>query len=183
MSPAFVSRCISDILDERTTIVNELGVDPSVMAFEHPRSYFSTPLAGGLGFGLTAALGMQLADRSRQVIATIGDGSYMFANPVACHQTATALKLPLLTIVFNNGIWNAVRRSTLYMYPDGRAAAANIMPITALEPAPDYAAIARAHSAHAERIEAGADLPGALQRALAVTRSGRQAMLEVMVSY
>lgn len=183
MSPAFVSRCISDILDERTTIVNELGVDPSVMAFEHPRSYFSTPLAGGLGFGLTAALGMQLADRSRQVIATIGDGSYMFANPVACHQTATALKLPLLTIVFNNGIWNAVRRSTLYMYPDGRAAAANIMPITALEPAPDYAAIARAHNAHAERVEAGADLPGALQRALAVTRSGRQAMLEVMVSY
>lgn len=183
MSPAFVSRCISDILDERTTLVNELGVDPSVMAFEHPRSYFSTPLSGGLGFGLTAALGMQLADRNRQVIATIGDGSYMFANPVACHQTAAALKLPLLTIVFNNGIWNAVRRSTLYMYPDGKAASANIMPITALEPAPDYAAIARAHKAHAERVEVGTDLPAALERALAVTRSGNQAMLEVMVSY
>ncbi|KAB1111443.1 thiamine pyrophosphate-requiring protein [Neorhizobium galegae] len=183
MTPAYVSACVSAIMDERTTVVNELGIDPSVMEFKHPKSYFSTPLSGGLGFGLTAALGAQLGDRSRQVIATIGDGSYMFANPVACHQTATALKLPLLTIVFNNGIWNAVRRSTLYMYPDGSAATANTMPITALDPAPDYAAVARAHGAHAERVETGADLPAALQRALAATRSGRQAMLEVMVSY
>jgi acetolactate synthase-1/2/3 large subunit len=183
MTPAYVSRCISDILDDRTTVVNELGIDPSVMSFRYPKSYFSTPLSGGLGFGLTAALGAQLADRSRQVIATIGDGSYMFANPVACHQTATALKLPLLTVVFNNGIWNAVRRSTLYMYPDGSAATANTMPITALYPAPDYAAVARAHGAHAERVENGADLPAALQRALAATRSGQQAMIEVMVSY
>ncbi|CDZ33296.1 Acetolactate synthase catalytic subunit [Neorhizobium galegae bv. officinalis] len=183
MTPAYVSRCISDILDDKTTVVNELGVDPSVMSFKYPKSYFSTPLSGGLGFGLTAALGAQLGDRSRQVIATIGDGSYMFANPVACHQTATALKLPLLTVVFNNGIWNAVRRSTLYMYPDGSAATANTMPITALDPAPDYAAVARAHGAHAERVETGADLPAALQRALAATRSGQQAMIEVMVSY
>lgn len=183
MTPAYVSRCISDILDDRTTVVNELGIDPSVMSFKYPKSYFSTPLSGGLGFGLTAALGAQLGDRSRQVIATIGDGSYMFANPVACHQTATALKLPLLTVVFNNGIWNAVRRSTLYMYPDGSAATANTMPITALDPAPDYAAVARAHGAHAERVETGADLPAALQRASAATRSGQQAMLEVMVSY
>jgi acetolactate synthase-1/2/3 large subunit len=183
MTPAYVSRCISDILDDKTTVVNELGIDPSVMSFKYPKSYFSTPLSGGLGFGLTAALGAQLGDRSRQVIATIGDGSYMFANPVACHQTATALKLPLLTVVFNNGIWNAVRRSTLYMYPDGSAATANTMPITALDPAPDYAAVARAHGAHAERVETGADLPAALQRALAATRSGQQAMIEVMVSY
>ncbi|KAA9383276.1 thiamine pyrophosphate-requiring protein [Neorhizobium galegae] len=183
MTPAYVSACVSAIMDEKTTVVNELGIDPSVMEFKHPKSYFSTPLSGGLGFGLTAALGAQLGDRSRQVIATIGDGSYMFANPVACHQTATALKLPLLTIVFNNGIWNAVRRSTLYMYPDGSAATANTMPITALDPAPDYAAVARAHGAHAERVETGADLPAALQRALAATRSGQQAMLEVMVSY
>ncbi|MGK9051196.1 thiamine pyrophosphate-requiring protein [Xaviernesmea oryzae] len=183
MTPAYVSRCICDIMDEKTTVVNELGIDPSVMEFKHPKSFFSTPLSGGLGFGMTAALGAQLADRGRQVIATVGDGSYMFANPVACHQTATALKLPLLTIVFNNGIWNAVRRSTLYMYPDGSAATANIMPITALDPAPDYAAVAGAHGAHAERVETGADLPAALERALAATKGGRQAMLEVMVSY
>ena len=183
MSPAYVSKCLSDAADESTVFFNELGIEPSAMRFEAPGSYFGTPLSGGLGWGLTAALGAQLGDRSKQVIATIGDGSYMFANPVACHQTAAALKLPLLTVVFNNGIWNAVRRSTLYMYPDGSAAAANVMPITALDPSPDYAAIARAHGAHAERVDDGAALPAAIQRALEATRSGRQALLDVVVSY
>ncbi|MFH1796901.1 MAG: thiamine pyrophosphate-requiring protein [Pseudomonadota bacterium] len=183
MSPAFVSKCLSDAADGNTVFFNELGIDPSAMRFEAPGSFFSTPLSGGLGWGLTAALGAQLGDRSKQVIATIGDGSYMFANPVACHQTAAALKLPLLTVVFNNGIWNAVRRSTLYMYPDGSAAAANVMPITALDPSPDYAAIARAHGAHAERVDDGAALPAAIRRALEATKSGRQALLEVIVGY
>lgn len=183
MSPAFVSRCLNDIAGPDAIFFNELGVDLSVMRFEKPGSYFTTPFSGGLGWGLTAALGAQLGNRKRQVIATVGDGSYMFANPVACHQVAASLQLPLLTVVFNNGIWNAVRRSTLYMYPEGNAAKANVMPITSLDPAPDYAAVARAHDAHAERVETGDDLPSAIDRALAITRSGRQAMLEVMVSY
>ncbi len=182
MSPAYVSRCLSDAAGPDAVFFNELGVDLSAMRFTAPGSFFFTPLSGGLGWGLTAALGAQLGNRDRQVIATIGDGSYMFANPVACHQTAAALKLPLLTVVFNNGVWNAVRRSTLHMYPDGKAAAANVMPITALDPAPDYAAVARAHGAHAERVDDGAALPDAIGRALAATRSGRQALLEVVVS-
>jgi acetolactate synthase-1/2/3 large subunit len=183
MTPAWVSHCVSQIMTERTTLFNELGVDPSVMSFQTPRSFFSAPLSGGLGWGLPAALGAQFANRDRQVIAAVGDGSYMFANPVACHQTAAALKLPLLTIVFNNGIWNAVRRSTLYMYPSGNAAAANVMPITALDPSPDYSAIARAHGAYAEQVKDGGELPAALDRMLAATQSGQQALLEVMVSY
>jgi acetolactate synthase I/II/III large subunit len=182
MTPAWVSHCVSRIFNEHTTLFNELGVDPSVMTFDAPKTFFSAPLSGGLGWGLPAALGAQLASRDRQVIAAIGDGSYMFANPVACHQTAAALKLPLLTIVFNNGIWNAVRRSTLYMYPSGSAARANVMPVTALDPSPDYCAIARAHGAHAERIDNGRDLPAALDRVLAATGSGQQALLEVVVS-
>jgi acetolactate synthase I/II/III large subunit len=183
MSPAYVSKCLSDAADANTTFFNELGLDPGVLDLDAPRMFFSTPLSGGLGWGLTAALGAQLADRSRQVIACVGDGSYVFANPVACHQTAAALGLPLLTVVFNNGIWNAVRRSTLYMYPDGRAAAANTMPITSLAPMPDLPAVARAHGAHAERVEDGTDLPAAIARALAATRGGQQALLEVVVSY
>jgi len=182
MTSAWVSHCVSQVMSDKTTLFNELGVDPSVMTFEAPKSFFSAPLSGGLGWGLPAALGAQLADRTRQVIAAVGDGSYMFANPVACHQTAAALKLPLLTIVFNNGIWNAVRRSTLYMYPSGSAASATVMPITALEPSPDYCAIARAHGAYAERVNVGTELPSALDRALAATRGGQQALLEVMIS-
>ena len=82
----------------------------------------------------------------------------------ACHQVAQLHGLPILTVVFNNGRWQAVKRATLGMYPDGLAATANEMPLTQLGPAPDYAAIARAHGAHAEKVEAASDLRGAVQR-------------------
>jgi acetolactate synthase-1/2/3 large subunit len=178
-----VSHCVSQAKDPDAVVFTELGCDVSAMEFDEPRTFFSTPLSGGLGFGVPAALGAKLADRSRQVIASVGDGSYMFANPIACHQTAAAHNLPILTIVFNNGIWNAVRRSTLYMYPKGNAASANVMPVTSLQPSPDYCMIAQAHGAYAERVEDGADLPAALRRALDATARGQQALLEVVVSY
>ena len=46
----------------------------------------------------------------------------MFANPMACHQVAAAQQLPVLTVVMNNGAWDAVRTSTLDVYPNGAAA-------------------------------------------------------------
>jgi acetolactate synthase-1/2/3 large subunit len=55
------------------------------------------------------------------------------------------------------------------------------MPITALDPAPDHAAIARAHGAHAERVEDPDALPDAIRRALDATRGGTQALLDVVV--
>jgi acetolactate synthase-1/2/3 large subunit len=165
-------------------LFTELGVDPSVMTFTDPGTLFCNPLSGGLGWAMSAALGAQLAVRERQVIACIGDGSYIFANPVACHQTAAALELPILTVILNNGIWNAVRRATLSMYPNGKAAGANVMPLTFLGPAPDYRAIAAAHGAFAQRVEDGEALPDAIRRALDITRrERRQAVLEVIVSY
>ena len=46
----------------------------------------------------------------------------------------------------------------------------------------DHAAMARAFGVHSERVERAADLPAALQRALAVNRSGRPALLDVLVT-
>jgi len=182
MTPAFVSRCISDVMDRCTVLFTELGAVPAFMDLKHPNCCFMPPYSGGLGWGLPAALGASLADPSRLVIACVGDGSYTFANPVACHQIAEALELPILTIVMNNGLWNAVRRSALAMYPDGKAAAMNRMPITSLAPTPSYTQIAAASRGWSERVESGADLPAALARAIEVVRTERrQALLEVMV--
>lgn len=184
MSPAWVSHCISQAKDPSAVVFTELALEPAAMRFEEPRTLFSVPTSGGLGWAFPAALGAQLADRKSEVIACVGDGSYIFSNPVACHHMAAAHRLPVLTIVFNNRIWNAVRRATVGMYPDGSAAEANMMPLTSLEPSPDYCGIARSHGAHAERVERGEELPGALRRALDVVRSERrQALLEVVVGY
>jgi acetolactate synthase I/II/III large subunit len=181
MSAGWISYCLDQVKDEDALLFNELGADPSVLTFEHPATYFSHSLAGGLGWGLPAALGAKLACPERLVIAAVGDGSYMFANPVACHQVSEALQLPVLTVVFNNGVWNAVRKSTEAVYPDGHAVRANRMPLTSLEPAPRYEMIVAASGGYGERVEAAGELPAALRRALdAIKREKRQALLNVV---
>lgn len=177
MSAEWMSRCVSDIMDTTAVAFTELGLLLPEMDLEGPNRVFSNVHAGGLGWAMPAALGAQLADRDRLVIACMGDGSYMFANPVACHQIAEALNLPILTIVKNNAMWNAVRRSVLRGYPDGAAARMNEVPLTSLDPHPDFAMIARASRAHAERIDRAEDLSAALARAVEIIRTERRQVL------
>ena len=184
MTPAYVAGCLSDAMDDKAVLFNEIGVPLEFMRLKGPNRFFNTPYSGGLGWGVTAALGASLADRERLTIACVGDGSYIFANPVACHQVAEAHRLPVLVVVMNNGVWNAVRRAALSMYPKGQAAGMDVMPITSLEPSPDYAQIAAASRGWSENVEDPAELPGAIQRAIGVIRKEkRQALLNVKVAY
>jgi acetolactate synthase-1/2/3 large subunit len=183
MKPSYVGYCLNEALKGEGTIVTELGASPGEIDITRSGQFLNHPISGGLGWALPAALGAQLADRSQVTVATMGDGSYMFANPVACHQIAEALELPVLTIVFNNGIWNAVKRSTLDVFPDGYAAKANLMPITSLQPLPDFCKVAEASRGFAQRVENGSDLSKAMARAIdVIKRERRQALIEVIVS-
>ena len=75
-----------------------------------------------------------------------------------------------------------MRQSVLGVYPDGYAARANAMPLTQLSPSPDFVKVAEASRAWARRVEAGADLPGALEGALEHIRTKRTlALLDVRV--
>lgn len=182
MAAAFVARRLAEALPDDAILVSELGCDPAAMRFTQPGSYFGFPPSGGLGYGLPAALGLKLARPERTVVATVGDGSYLFANPAACHHVSEALGLPVLTVVMNNGRYNAVHKTTTMVYPTGHAARANQMPLTSLEPAPDYAMLVRASRGHGERVEDPAALDDAIRRALDTVRhEQRQALLEVVV--
>lgn len=181
MSPAFMSRTISDAVGEDATIVNELGLATAVMDFAHPDSFFGPSIAGGLGWGGGAAVGVKLADPDRLTLWTTGDGSYVFSNPAAVHHAAASLGLGLVTVVADNRVWNAVRRSTLAVYPNGAAAAAETMPFSSLEPAPDYPKIVEAYGGHGEQVSSPDDLRSALRRAIEVADSGRQALVAVRV--
>ena len=183
MSPEFMSRTISDTIGRGATIVNELGVTTGVMEFTRPDSFFGPPISGGLGWGGGAALGVKLADADRLVVWTTGDGSYVFSNPTACHHAAASLGLGLLTIIADNRVWNAVRRATIAEYPEGAAATATAMPLSSLEPAPDYTKIIEAHGGHGEHVSDPDELRPSLERAIDVALTGRQALVSVHVSY
>ena len=175
----WLERCINEAKDDDTILVNELGCDTSKLSFGRTDSFYGAPISGGLGFALPAALGIQLAEPDRLVMATIGDGSYIFSNPVACHHTAAALDLPVLTVVANNRVWDAVRKAASAMYPEGHAVTAADMPLTSLEPSPNYAAVIEACGGYGERVDDPDDLPAAFERALKAVSESRQALLDV----
>ncbi len=183
MTPGFVSHVLGQAMDDRAVLLNELGAVAAATTIRGPNRFFMAPYSGGLGWGLPAALGAKLADRDRLVVACVGDGSYMFANPVACHQIAEAHELPILIVLMNNGVWNAVGRATRLLYPEGHAVRMNTMPITSLSPSPDYGQFIGASGGWCEDVEHGAALPAALERAIAQVRDEkRQALLNLRVA-
>jgi acetolactate synthase-1/2/3 large subunit len=183
VTPEWISRCIGEAMTDDAVVVNEYPLRLEHCAFERPGSYFGLSPAGGLGWGLGAALGAKLAAPDRLVIATLGDGAYVFANPTAGHWCARAYDLPILTVVFNNSRWAAVRNSTVAMYRDGVAARSGGTLLADLSPSPDYAKLVEAHGGYGERVDRAEAVPAALARAIAETRRGRQALLDVVCDY
>ncbi len=178
MTKEWVSHCLGQaIKGQKASVFHELGCPLPPLQLDDHKSYFQEPHSGGLGWGLPAAIGAQLAEPDRLIFATIGDGSYMFANPTVCHQVCEALGLPVITLVLNNEEWGAVRKSVEGLYKGGRAAKSNDVPLTSLRPSPDFTKTAAASRAYTETVTEGADLPVALERAISVARGERRQVL------
>jgi benzoylformate decarboxylase len=65
------------------------------------------PAAGGLGWAMPAALGVQLAEPSRRVIAIIGDGSANYS--ITALWTAARYQIPVVFLIMKNGTYGALR--------------------------------------------------------------------------
>ncbi|MGP6173689.1 benzoylformate decarboxylase [Corynebacterium sp. A21] len=76
------------------------------MDLQVPASYF-WPASGALGFGLPAAVGVQLAYTDRQVIGIIGDGSANYG--ITALWTAAQYNIPVVFIILKNGTYGALR--------------------------------------------------------------------------
>jgi acetolactate synthase-1/2/3 large subunit len=183
MTKDFVSLKLSKVIAGKdATVFSELGCPLMPLSLDRPGSWYQEPHSGGLGWCFPAALGMQLADRKRLIVATMGDGSYIFSNPVACHQIAEALELPLLVLVLNNAEWGAVRQSVLGVYPGGYAAKTNRMPLTSLAPTPDFTSVARASRAWTALVDNGDDLEATLAAAIKhIETNNTHALVEIRV--
>ncbi|HEX3962249.1 MAG TPA: thiamine pyrophosphate-requiring protein [Trebonia sp.] len=180
----YLNWAFGQVCPPEAVVVNEYWVQPQALTRPEPGSYFGPPPAGGLGWGLPAALGFSLASPGRLVIATVGDGAYMFANPAACHQAMSRYRLPVLTVVANNERWTAVDRSAAAMYPGRREAlASQPSPFADLRPNPAFEGYAEASGGYGVRVEQRGDLVPALRHALkVVTGEGRHALVNVICS-
>jgi len=184
LDPAWVSHCINEVKDRDTICVNEYDLSPLDTDFTEPGTYFGSPPAGGLGWGLGAALGLKLAARDKTVICTTGDGAYIFGAPTAAHFVSRAQDLPILFVIFNNQCWNAVHTAALSVHPDGWASKQKAFPIWDLQPSPSFEKIVSAFDGYGECVEDPKEMIPALKRGLkAVREEKRQAVLNVICKY
>ena len=184
IAPEYISRCLSDAAGPDSIFVNEYPLRPEHCDREQSGSCFGLSPAGGLGWGLGAAVGVKLNAPDRLVIATLGDGAYIFDNPSACHWVSAAQKLPVLTVIYNNQMYGAVRNSTAAMYRDGVSGDNSCTMLASLSPSPAFEMIVEASGGYGERVEDKARLPAAIARAIrVVTHEKRQALLNVICKY
>ena len=124
------------------------------------------PTSGSMGYGLPAAIAASVERPGTPVVCLAGDGCFqMTGNELS---TAVQAGATPVVLVCDNGRYGTIRMHQENHYP-GRVSGTDLVN-------PDFAALARAHGAHAETVERDEDVGPALDRALA---SGRLALLHL----
>lgn len=136
------------------------------VSFDRPGTHYGAA-GGSMGWGVPAALGVQLARPNERVVTVCGDGSFwMVAQEL---ETAMREDLPVVFVVTNNFSYGNTRDRQRVAH-GGRYAGV-------FHDNPDFAAFARLLGAHGERVEHDADLDAAFERALA---AGTAAVVDVI---
>jgi benzoylformate decarboxylase len=160
MDPGDVHGALADLLPADAIIV--LESPSSTLALRNrlrlsrPGSYFFGA-SGGLGFGLAAAIGVQLAVPDRPVVCVLGEGSAQYA--ITGLWTAAAYGVPVTFLVLNNGEYSILK---WFAQMEGVTGAPGLD-----LPALDVAATAQSYGVRSRRAMGRDDLRATLGDALA----------------
>ena len=175
VSSAALVAALGEVLGERRTVLVQDA--PSLgtwiqryIDFTAPGTFYAAA-GGSMGWGLPAAMGMQLARPTDPIVTVCGDDSFwMVAQDL---ETAVRERLPVVTVINNNFAFGNTR--------DRQAVAHGGRYLGVFYGNPDFAEFARLLGAHGERVERDADLRPALNRALDYARdSGLPAVVDVV---
>ena len=127
--------------------------------FNKPRRWINSGGLGTMGFGMPAALGVQLAYPDAQVACVTGEGSI-----IMCIQelsTAKQYDLPIKIVNLNNRYLGMVRQWQEFMYENRESH-------SYLDSLPDFAALAESFGHVGMTIDKPEDVEGALREAFAM---------------
>ncbi len=184
IEPEWLSHCINEVVDGETVVLGETVTnDDSVSKLVHTHqtgTYFKNGGAG-LGWALGAALGAKLAAPDKTVISLVGDGAFLYGLPVATLWAVRQSHAPFLTIIYNNRVYLAPKRSIRSAYKEGFSQTHNTWVGVDIDPPPDYVLLAQSCGAYGERVEEPDGIMAALERALNEVRGGKAAGLDVVL--
>jgi benzoylformate decarboxylase len=103
LNPSTVHTALGEVLPEDGIVVLESPTSTlalrNQLRISRPGSYYFAA-GGGLGFGLAASVGVQLAQPSRPVVCVLGEGSAQYA--ISAFWSAVAYKTPVTFLVLQN---------------------------------------------------------------------------------
>jgi acetolactate synthase I/II/III large subunit len=173
LHPRFIIEETAKALGPETIAVTDVGQHQMWAAqffpAEKPRSFISSGGLGTMGFGLGAACGAKIANPQKPVVLFTGDGSFR----MNCAEMATLAnnKIPLLIIVFNNGVLGMVRQWQSFFYEKRYSQ-------TTLGSFPDFLKLCDAYGVTGFRANNRESFKKALHSAAAELSAGRPALIE-----
>ena len=185
ISPHELTTAVAALVNDKTRVVFEAPtateIVPSVLRLSKPGSYFNSG-GTGLGWGVNAAVGIKLASPDSEVIALIGDGCYQFAVPTSAYWVAGTYNAPFLTVIYNNGGWNAPQFSTLGVHPEGTAKQTDTFFATMTAGARLADMAAASGEIDGFTVTRREELSDTLDEAMASVRNGRPAVVDVRIA-
>ncbi|HEX7058885.1 MAG TPA: benzoylformate decarboxylase [Solirubrobacterales bacterium] len=172
LNPSTVHSALAEVLPEDAIVVLESPSSTlalrNQLRISRPGSYYFGA-GGGLGFGLSASIGVQLAQPDRPVVCVLGEGSVQYA--VTAFWSAVAYKTPVTFLVLRNSEY-----AILKWFADVE----QVQGAPGLDlPALDCAAVAEGYGVTAHRAKERDEVAGALAKALA---SSQPELVEVPVA-
>jgi benzoylformate decarboxylase len=160
----------------RDAIVVEEGLTSSVtlpayLAYRDRKSFFGN-VSGGIGWGIAAAVGVQIAEPRRRVVAVIGDGSAMYS--ITALWSAANQKLPVIFLITNNEGYQILKNRLKLFHGNDTPIGMDFN-----DPPMDITKIAQGFGVTAERVDTADGFDAAMKQALAKTDG--PTLLEVMV--
>ncbi|GIH15986.1 thiamine pyrophosphate-binding protein [Rugosimonospora africana] len=170
LRPERILADVRDVLPPDAVLVTDVGWNKNGVAQCYPlpaQGRFITPGgASTMGFGPAAALGVQIAEPDRVVVALVGDGgmsAQLPAVPMAVEQG-----LPVIFLVMNNRAHGTI--ADLQAANFGASYGCEFVDPQGRPYSPDFAALGRACGADGYLIERAEDLASALRTAISRRR-------------
>jgi benzoylformate decarboxylase len=161
MTTAFLFSTLNKLLPHDAIICEECpsskGDLDKYIELNDPGSFYSVR-TGILGFGLPAAVGLQLARPERRVVCPVGDGSLQYS--IQALWSAVQYKAPVIFVVVRNGNYSALRGFSNFTKVGSNVPGIDIPGIDAVKIAQGYGMTAR-------EVDRPEDLEPALKSAFA----------------
>ena len=160
IKPQFVVEKLYEVTGGDAFVTSDVGQHQMWAAqyykFNKPRRWINSGGLGTMGFGLPAAMGVQMAHRDAPVACITGEGSIQMniQELATCKQS----NLPIKIILLNNGYLGMVRQWQEFFYEERYSE-------SYVDSLPDFVKLAEAYGHVGMRIERPEDVEPALRKA------------------